>query len=235
MMPLNDHPVLLDCGTSYTKLLDLETGEYSIYPTREIKTNISSFNVQKATGHNASRFCNNNNITNELLALAQGTQHLLESEPGAAVVDCGSRDIKYITIDSTQRVSIDWNTECGAFCGQLIELLVTYFKFDVTAIRQANKPLAVPCGILGMTQMFDLIADDIDPEEAFARFMRGMADNIYRFCGSPEKIYLSGGLCDNLLFIKSFAYTKVVPLGRFVLLDGLKRSLPNDTSAEHLS
>ncbi|MEW6536852.1 MAG: ATPase [Candidatus Auribacterota bacterium] len=216
-------PVLLDCGTSYTKVLYTKNGTRAIYPTRRIKEYIGGMRVIAATGHNASRF--SLSVTNELLALAKGTNDLMRANPGAAVVDCGSRDIKYITINSENAVSIDWNTECGAFCGQLIELLTSYFGFDVSSIHPADKPLSLPCGILGMTRMFDLIADDVDPEIAFARFMRGMADNIYRFCGEPETIYLSGGLCDNPLFIKSFSRSEVIPLGRFVLLDGLKKNL----------
>jgi hypothetical protein len=57
-----------------------------------------------------------------------------------------------------------------------------------------------------------------------ARFVKGIALNAFAFAGSPEKIYLSGGLCDNPLFVGSFP-CRVVPLGRFVLLAGLRAML----------
>jgi len=61
-------------------------------------------------------------------------------------------------------------------------------------------------------------------EEAVAKFVKGIAVNAYNFAKRPEKLYLSGGLCDNPLFVGSFP-CDIVPLGRFVLLAGLKESL----------
>ena len=49
----------------------------------------------------------------------------------------------------------------------------------------------------------------------------GLREN--RFAGSPAKLFLSGGLCDNPLFVNSFP-CELIPLGRFVLLSGLKRT-----------
>lgn len=215
--------IILDSGTSYSKIFYPHNGQYSIYPTRTLKQHIDQYNVIAATGHNASRFCDN--VTNELLALAKGAHHYLHEEGLCTVIDCGSRDIKYITIDNNDNISIDWNTECGAFCGQIIELLTHYFNFQTDTIHPADKPIAVPCAILGMTTMFDLISENMEPETAFARFIKGMAENIYRFAGKPTKLYMSGGLCNNSLFLRSFDKTEVIPLGRFVLLDGLKQNI----------
>ncbi|MEA1933010.1 MAG: hypothetical protein U9N60_01030 [Thermodesulfobacteriota bacterium] len=60
--------------------------------------------------------------------------------------------------------------------------------------------------------------------EAVAKFLKGIAINAFRFVHSPAKIYLSGGLCDNSLFVNSFP-CKVVTLGRYVLLKGLEESI----------
>lgn len=57
-------------------------------------------------------------------------------------------------------------------------------------------------------------------EEAVARFVRGIALNAHRFAGAPEEVYLSGGLCNNPLFVACLPCT-VHLLGRFVLLEGL--------------
>ena len=70
-------------------------------------------------------------------------------------------------------------------------------------------------------KIFDDIVAGSSETEAVARFVRGIALNGYRFAGSPEKLYLSGGLCANPLFVASFP-CRLVPLGRFVLLEGLK-------------
>ena len=71
-----------------------------------------------------------------------------------------------------------------------------------------------------MSRIFDAVVSGTPDAEAVARFVMGIAINAYRFAGSPPKLYLSGGLCDNPLFVNSFP-CEVVPLGRFVLLKGL--------------
>ena len=212
--------ILLDSGTSYSKLYHIKADKYEIIPTRSIKESMDKYNVIAATGHNARRFTKN--VTNELLALAKGASTRVGADMDAPVVDCGSRDIKYVTANSNGKIGLDWNTECGAFTGQLLELLASYFKIDPDDVQPAQKPLVITCGILGMTRMFDLIADDYPPEDVFARFIKGLAYNVYDFCGKPDCLYLSGGLCECRIFINSFDDCKVVPLGRFVLLEGLK-------------
>jgi len=212
--------ILLDSGTSYSKLYQIKTEKYQIIPTRSLKESIDRYTVVAATGHNAKRFTKN--VANELLALAKGASNLLGSNMNATVVDCGSRDIKYVTANDNGKISVDWNTECGAFTGQLVELLASYFKINPDSVQPADKPLVITCGILGMTRMFDLIADDYPPEHVFARFIKGLAHNVHDFCGKPGCLYLSGGLCDSKIFVNSFDECKVMPLGRFVLLEGLK-------------
>ena len=55
-----------------------------------------------------------------------------------------------------------------------------------------------------------------------ARFARGIALNAYRFIGEPKQVYLSGGMCENRLFQRSFPEgVELTPLGRFVLVEGL--------------
>jgi len=219
---MNKQKILIDSGTSYSKLFYIDTGKYEIIPSKQIREKVESLDIAAATGHNAKKLAQT--TINELIALAKGCEDIFQSGRPATVVDCGSRDIKYIKSDGGNSFSIDWNTECGAFCGQIVELLVTHFQFDTRNIEPAQSPLPLTCAILGMTRMFDLICDNADPESAFAMFIKGLADNIFRFAGKPDKIYLSGGLCDNPLFIKSFDNTEVVPLGRFILIEGLKKS-----------
>jgi hypothetical protein len=74
-----------------------------------------------------------------------------------------------------------------------------------------------------MSNIFDAVIAGESETEAVAKFVRGIARNAYRFAGSPDRLYLSGGLCDNPLFVASFP-CQVVPLGRFVLLEGLLAS-----------
>ncbi len=86
-----------------------------------------------------------------------------------------------------------------------------------------DESIPVTCGIFGIERIFDAIVRGARPEEAVARFVHGVAYNVFNFAQRPDKLYLSGGLCLNDCFVRSLrTYTEVVALGRFVLLEGLK-------------
>jgi activator of 2-hydroxyglutaryl-CoA dehydratase len=170
-----------------------------------------------ATGHNGKRFCDR--YVNELTVLARGGEHLI-AEESFVLLDCGSRDIKFIHYTNGRLNDMGWNSECGASMGFTIELLERYYDLDYRELSLPDRPFSVTCGVLGMSRIFDAVVSGTPDAEAVARFVMGIALNAYRFAGSPEKLYLSGGLCDNPLFVKSFP-CELVPLGRFVLLEGL--------------
>ena len=71
----------------------------------------------------------------------------------------------------------------------------------------------------------DDIAKGIDANVAISKFIHGLAYNAWNFAKNPEKLCISGGFCDNPCFIESLKqYCEVVPLGRFVLVEGLAES-----------
>ncbi len=212
--------ILADFGTSYSKFLDLGASDPQprIVPTRELPRNLR---VDLATGHNAKRF--GDRCVNELTALARGGEALI-NETSYLILDCGSRDIKFVRYHNGQLDDMGWNAECGASMGFTVELLERYYQLDFRRLAVPAQTFSVTCGVLGMSDIFDAITSGTDEAEAVARFVKGIAINAYRFAGSPEKLYLSGGLCDNPLFVKSFP-CEVVVLGRFVLLTGLRQIL----------
>jgi activator of 2-hydroxyglutaryl-CoA dehydratase len=211
--------ILADFGTSYSKFLDLDNRDPQPYikATKDLERN---FKVDIATGHNGKRF--STSYVNELIALARGGEALIE-EDSYLLLDCGSRDIKYILYQDGKMQDMGWNAECGASMGFTIELLANYYSLDFNKLPTPSKTFSVTCGVLGISNIFDAITSGIDEAEAVASFVKGIAINAYRFAGSPDKIYLSGGLCDNRLFMESMP-CEIVPLGRFVLLAGLKKS-----------
>ena len=209
--------ILGDFGTSYCKFLDLDApgAEPSIIATKELPRDIR---VDLATGHNGKRFADR--YVNELIALARGGEALIR-EDDYVLLDCGSRDIKFIKYQKGKLADMGWNAECGASMGFTIELLERYYELDYTQLRVPEQTFSVTCGVLGMSDIFDTVISGVEVAEAVARFVKGIALNAYRFAGSPARLYLSGGLCDNPLFVGSFP-CQVMPLGRFVLLRGLE-------------
>jgi len=205
--------ILGDFGTSYCKFLDLEApgGEPTIIATKELP---GETRVDLATGHLGKRFTAR--YINELIALARGGEALIQ-EDEYVLLDCGSRDIKFIKYQNGKLADMGWNAECGASMGFTIELLEKYYELDYAHLRVPD----VTCGVLGMSDIFDAVISGVPVAEAVARFVKGIAINAYRFAGSPARLYLSGGLCDNPLFVGSFP-CQVTPLGRFVLLRGLE-------------
>jgi activator of 2-hydroxyglutaryl-CoA dehydratase len=210
--------ILLDCGTSYAKIYDLQSEKYEVIPTRHFKKKAGQYQVKMSTGYNFPR--NNSRYVNELIALAEGGLCLIK-EPSFTLLDCGARDLKYVKVQNRTVAAMDWNTECGAFAGQVIELLQSYLHISASEIPQDAKRMPVVCAVLGMTAMFDRISQGQSYEEAFASFLKGIAHNCYQLVNKPRKLYLSGGLCENLAFVQAFD-CQLIPLGRFVLLEGLK-------------
>ena len=212
--------ILADFGTSYSKFIDLDATDPQPY-TQATKDLPRDLRVDMATGHNGKRF--SKSYMNELIALARGGEALIK-DPHYLLLDCGSRDIKYIHYQDGKLQDMGWNAECGASMGFTIELLERYYSLDFNKMNIPAKTFSVTCGVLGISNIFDAINSGIDEAEAVASFVKGIAVNAYRFAGSPAKMYLSGGLCDNRLFVESLP-CEVVVLGRFVLLTGLQKSL----------
>lgn len=214
--------ILGDFGTSYCKFLD--TGKPGSEPTIiATKSLPPELKIDLATGHNGKRFAGR--YVNELIALARGGESLIRAED-FLLLDCGSRDIKFVHYQAGKLKDMGWNAECGASMGFTIELLEKYYDLDYTKLSVPDTTFSVTCGVLGMSHIFDAVISGVPVAEAVARFVKGIAINAYRFARSPKKIYLSGGLCDNPLFVASLP-CEVEVLGRFVLLEGLRHTLAN--------
>ncbi|NOX24708.1 MAG: ATPase, partial [Deltaproteobacteria bacterium] len=183
--------------------------------------------VEIATGHNGQRFAGR--YVNELIALARGGETMIDDD-NYVLLDCGSRDIKFIRYGNGRVEDMGWNTECGASMGFTIELLEKYYVLDYQNMPPPSQAFSVTCGVLGMSHIFDAVISGVPVAEAVASFIKGIAINAYRFAGSPDKLYLSGGLCDNPVFVGSLP-CEIIPLGRFVLLEGLQKYIDGD---EHL-
>ena len=211
--------LLGDFGTTWTKLLDTESGERRILPTRKA----GEARADIATGHNALRRAPRH--VNELIALAQGGARLIR-KPEFILLDVGSRDVKYVHMRRGDLVDMDWTATCGALTGFTLELLGRYYELDYSQLPPSSQSVPVTCGILGMEQIFELVSQGVPEAEAVARFARGIALNSHRFIREPRQFYLSGGMCDNPLFLNSFpASVEVVPVGRFALVEGLIEEL----------
>ncbi|MFQ6111366.1 MAG: ATPase [Nitrospinota bacterium] len=159
---------------------------------------------------------------NELLALAKGGLSLVE-EDAFTVVDVGSRDTKLCRFRERSLDKLDWNQSCGATTGFTLELLGRYYQLDWEALPLSEERAPVVCSVLGLERIFESIVGGASAEEAVAAFVHGVAFNLFNFASRPERLYLSGGLCENPCFTRSLArYCEVVPLGRGVLLEGIR-------------
>lgn len=210
--------IIGDFGTSFTKILDTTTGERRIALSRQAR----AIKADIATGHNASLHANR--TVGELLAMARGAEALIGKD--FQLLDVGSRDMKYLHFEDCKVIRMDWNAQCGAMTGFTLELLGNYYGLNFSKVAPSSKEYPMTCGVLGLERAFDDLAQGLEPEEALARFARGLASSAHRFMGRPERFHLSGGMCDNPLFMKSFPQgVEVVPLGRFLLIEGLLMEL----------
>lgn len=196
-------------------------GRTYLFPTKIL----SKINIlfDHATGHMVkNRIKPDGNYENEVIALAYGAKKLLNNPDNAIIVDLGSRDIKWVHFKDGKYKDLDWNSNCGSATGATVEMLCKFYNVDPSKIDIQKERIPVICGVFAMEKIMDAIANDISADVAIARYIHGIAYNTWNFARQPDKIYLSGGFCLNTCFVKSLElYCEVVPLGRFVLLEGL--------------
>ena len=224
--------IYLDAGTTYSKIIEYGTSElysdlgqyfikkdgeknYYILPSSELKT--KKFAIKKCCGHmtNASE--------NEIIALANGAKPIVDKN--ATILDLGSRDAKWINFKDGKFHDMDWNTSCASSTGATVEMLLKFYNVKREELEFNEEKFAVTCGIFGLEKIMDDISNGAKPVEAISKFVHGIAYNAWCFSKKPEKIYLSGGFCDNKCFVESLKYyCDVITLGRFMLCEGLINS-----------
>lgn len=217
--------IYLDAGTTYSKVITNEKNfdekflvqhsgnYYYILPSGIIKA--QNIVPTRSCGHMS------NANENEIIALAQGAKKRAIS-PDATVLDLGSRDAKWIKFKDNKFHDMDWNTSCASSTGATVEMLLKFYGVKPEELKFDSEKFAVTCGIFGMEKIMDSISSGVKPSEAISKFVHGIAYNAWNFCKKPEKIYLSGGFCENECFVNSLEkYCEVELLGRFVLCEGL--------------
>lgn len=212
---------LIDAGTSYIKTLDTASGKKQILSVTD-RDSYLNLKPEITTGHNASLFKESKKVS-ELVALAEGIRSI-SKEANFIVLDIGSRDMKLVSFYENNFEKCDWNTSCGAMIGFTIELMIKYFNKDLKNIPDTDKKLDITCGLLGITKFFDGISKQETVEENLSALMNGMAHYAWHFSGKPDRLYLSGGLTQNDVFINHMKklIKDLIILDRFTLLEGLR-------------
>jgi hypothetical protein len=226
----------LDAGTTYSKIigdnppspaLPLKGGGssteflvesknnkyYYILPSKLLKTLDIKF--ESTCGHMGG-----DNHENEIIALAKGCEKSITTN--ATILDLGSRDAKWIRLRDGKFKDMDWNTSCASSTGATVEMLLKFYDVSQEELSFNPTKFPVTCGIFGLEKIMDDISKGAESAEAISKFVHGIAYNAWSFCKKPEKIYLSGGFCDNQSFVDSLKnYCEVELLGRFFLCEGL--------------
>ena len=224
--------IYLDAGTTYSKLIETDEDtlsesyveyfikqngnkRYYILPSSKIRG--LNFPIKKACGHMSSA------TENEIIALAQGAKSIIDDN--STILDLGSRDAKWVRFKSGKFHDMDWNTSCASSTGATVEMLLKFYNIKREDLVFNEEKFAVTCGIFGLEKIMDDISNGAKPVEAISKFVHGIAYNAWNFSKKPEKIYLSGGFCENQCFVDSLKYyCEVECLGRFILVEGLINS-----------
>lgn len=218
--------IYLDAGTTYSKLItdkdcllkqslvcQKDGYYYYILPSSEIKS--LGLKPDACCGHMSQA------NENEIIALAKGAQKR-DIDKNATVLDLGSRDAKWIRFKDGKFHDMDWNTSCASSTGATVEMLLKFYSVEAKDLEFTSEKFNVTCGIFGMEKIMDSISAGVKPAEAISKFVHGIAFNAWSFAKRPEKIYLSGGFCENKCLVDSLKnYCEVETLGRFVLCEGL--------------
>ena len=232
--------IYIDAGTTWSKIIELKNGfsEYSLPKEYLIKAEcdknyyimpskiLSRQNClwKKTTGH-MSALAKERGIpyVNEVIALSRGIlKSELVNDVDFVAVDLGSRDIKWVRFEKGKFHDLDWNTSCAGATGATVEMLLKFYDVNVEELEFNDTKYNITCGIYGLEKIMDDIANGENAKSAISKFIHGIAFNAWIFAKKSEKIYLSGGFCENKCFVKSLEqYCDVVSLGRFVLCEGI--------------
>ncbi|HSG29213.1 MAG TPA: hypothetical protein VLA34_12090, partial [Candidatus Krumholzibacterium sp.] len=201
--------LIADCGSTWTKILDTGSGRLEIVQTREMVRRKDLF-FDVATGHSAKGRCAE--FRNELISLAEGALALVDDRD-FSVVDVGGRDVKFVRFEGRKVAKLDWNLACGSSTGATVELLGSYYEVDFSTLAAAPDWINVTCGVFGMERVLELVSTGTPAGESVAMFIHGMVRNVFDFTGRPDTLYLSGGFCDNMCFLRTIEkYCAVRPL-----------------------
>ncbi|MBQ7450891.1 ATPase [bacterium] len=222
----------LDAGTTWSKIISTKEVEelreffvkalnndekyYYILPSAKLKN--YNFEFEKTTGHMSGK--NGKKPENEIISLVKGVMGKIDKN--ALVLDLGSRDAKWIKLKDGKFFDLDWNTSCAAATGATVEMLLNFYNVKTEDLIFNEEKYPITCGIFGLEKIMDDVSNGVDKKDAISKFIHGIAFNTWKFAKNPEKIYLSGGFCQNECFVNSLSkYCEVKPLGRFVLVEGL--------------
>lgn len=221
--------IYLDAGTTYSKIIEISSDNlikdysefmvkkendrtYYILPSSMVKT--ANLAPDRSCGHMS------NATENEIIALAQGCKNKVGDN--STILDLGSRDAKWIKFKDNKFHDMDWNTSCASSTGATVEMLLKFYNVKREDLTFNKDKYVVTCGIFGLEKIMDDISNSEQPLNAISKFVHGIAYNAWNFSKNPEKIYLSGGFCQNKCFVDSLKnYCEVELLGRFILCEGL--------------
>ena len=228
--------IVLDGGTTWAKIAENSSNfmqdyseylkkeendfKYYIIPSQKLKQ--INFKFDKATGHMSLNLLKNKeNKENEIIALIKGFQLKIKDD-NAIILDMGSRDSKWVMFKNGIFKDLDWNNSCSSSTGATIEMLLKFYNINIDKLKYTKEKYIITCGIFGLEKIMDDIAKGIPSEYAVSKFIHGIAFNAWSFAKKTPKIYLSGGFCENKCFVDSLkTYCEVIPLGRFLLCEGL--------------
>ncbi len=211
----------LDAGTTWSKILKIDDNGDKNYEIL-LSKDLSKYNdilFEKVTGHNFSHV-NKKEHVNEVVALSYGALEYIGSN--GIILDLGSRDIKWASYKNGKFSDMDWNSSCASSTGATISMLLKFYDVDINSLVAVKEKYPITCGVFGLEKIMDDISKGESANIAISKFIHGIAFNAFNFTKSPEKLYISGRFCENKCFIDCLKfYTDVVPLGRFILVNGL--------------
>ena len=202
--------IYADAGTTYTKIIakneelkefseflvnEIGDKKYYILPSSKLKQ--SKIMPDKSCGHMFK------STENEIIALANGIRKRGGIYENALLLDLGSRDAKWVRFKSGKFKDMDWNTSCASSTGATIEMLLKFYDINSDELSFIPEKYTVTCGIFGLEKIMDDISNETPAKVAISKFVHGIAFNAWNFCKKPEKLYLSGGFCENKCFVDS--------------------------------
>jgi len=208
---------VLDEGAALCHTLLRATGWDSVGTAGQLAADLAAIGIDTtknpvvATGYGRKAVAYAAKTVTEITCHGQGAAWIFGPEP-ATVIDIGGQDSKIINIENGQVRDFSMNDKCSAGTGRFLEVMAGALGVSITKLCR----LAEQGGGVQISSMCTVFAESevvglIGAGTPVADIAHGIIDSIVTRIASQaaklllpqEKVYLTGGLCENDSIIRA--------------------------------
>ncbi|KMT22703.1 acyl-CoA dehydratase activase [Clostridium cylindrosporum] len=237
------YKVGIDIGSTSCKVIVLKneeiihkiikpTGWSSVETANSVKDELEEMGINKdnayfvSTGYGRVSVPFADKKITEITCHGVGAAHMFGED--GVVLDIGGQDTKVITIEGGKVQDFLMNDKCSAGTGRFLEVMANILGLDIIELSRLSIEgegtfISSMCTVFAESEVISLIGSGARKEDIAFAVIDSIASKVKTICHKHNKVskyFLTGGLCENVYFIKQLskkldAEVETSPLGRF--------------------